>query len=40
MLFGPEFPAPRSTVVYDRKSGQIRDKALMKDQRCKADMVR
>lgn len=40
MLFGPDFSAPRSTVEYDHKLGKTKDKALIRDQSCKASLMR
>lgn len=40
MLFGPEFPAPKSTVDYDRRFGQTRDKILMRNYSRRASLMR
>lgn len=40
MLFRLEFSAPRSTIEVDRRMGKTRDKSLMRDQTCRASLMR
>lgn len=40
MPFEPKFPAPISTAEYDRRLGKTRDKGLIRNQSCRAGLMR
>lgn len=39
-LFGPKYQFPRTTIEFDHRLRQTRDKVLMRDPAGKADLMR